>query len=179
MYHFKWQKYSNFFFFFIFLNFYIFQRIYQLLPPPYRDVWLEWQDADNKQKDLLFTISNVKNINLGGLPCRWIHRVIYQLLPPPYRDVWLEWQNADNKQKDLLFTISNVKNIPNLFQFIFNFYILQRIYQLLPPPYRDVWLEWQEADNKQKENKKTEENKVSDMLQLRAYATKIPLVPFC
>ncbi|XP_033625049.1 ATP-dependent RNA helicase DHX29-like [Asterias rubens] len=36
------------------------------------------------------------------------------------------------------------------------------IHQLLPPPYRDVWLEWRDAENKAKEEVKIEENKPRD-----------------
>ena len=35
------------------------------------------------------------------------------------------------------------------------------IHQLLPPPYRDVWLEWRDADTKEKEAKKSKQNNVS------------------
>ena len=37
---------------------------------------------------------------------------------------------------------------------------MQAVHQLLPPPYRDVWLEWQTAENQKKQEKKTQENKV-------------------
>ncbi|XP_022087054.1 ATP-dependent RNA helicase DHX29-like isoform X2 [Acanthaster planci] len=36
------------------------------------------------------------------------------------------------------------------------------IHQLLPPPYRDLWLEWRDAESKAKEEIKTEENKPRD-----------------
>ena len=39
----------------------------------------------------------------------------------------------------------------------------QRVYMLLPPPYRDVWLEWQDAEDKAKQETKAEENKVRDL----------------
>lgn len=39
----------------------------------------------------------------------------------------------------------------------------QSIHQLLPPPYRDVWLEWMNADKKAKDDQKSEQNKVSQM----------------
>ena len=39
-------------------------------------------------------------------------------------------------------------------------FALQKIYQLLPPPYRDVWLEWQDAEDRAKQETQTEENKV-------------------
>jgi ATP-dependent RNA helicase DHX29 len=44
-----------------------------------------------------------------------------------------------------------------------NFYLydVQRVYQLLPPPYRDVWLEWQDAEDKVRDEVKLQENKVS------------------
>ncbi len=45
-------------------------------------------------------------------------------------------------------------------------FTFQRIYQLLPPPYRDVWREWEDADKKHKENKKSEENKVCSILEV-------------
>ncbi|XP_064594320.1 ATP-dependent RNA helicase DHX29-like [Liolophura sinensis] len=38
----------------------------------------------------------------------------------------------------------------------------QSVYQLLPPPYRDVWLEWEGAEKKEKEAKKSEKNKPRD-----------------
>ncbi|XP_071825877.1 ATP-dependent RNA helicase dhx29-like isoform X2 [Apostichopus japonicus] len=38
----------------------------------------------------------------------------------------------------------------------------QSIHQLLPPPYRDVWLEWMTADKEAKEAKKSEQNKPRD-----------------
>ncbi|KAJ8036559.1 ATP-dependent RNA helicase dhx29 [Holothuria leucospilota] len=38
----------------------------------------------------------------------------------------------------------------------------QSIHQLLPPPYRDVWLEWMNADKAAKEAKKSEQNKPRD-----------------
>jgi ATP-dependent RNA helicase DHX29 len=34
------------------------------------------------------------------------------------------------------------------------------VYQLLPPPYRDVWLEWSDAEKKAAEDEKSKENKV-------------------
>ena len=37
--------------------------------------------------------------------------------------------------------------------------ICQRVYQLLPPPYRDCWLDWQEVEDKLKAATKEEENK--------------------
>ncbi|XP_038045525.1 ATP-dependent RNA helicase DHX29-like [Patiria miniata] len=36
------------------------------------------------------------------------------------------------------------------------------IHQLLPPPYKELWLEWRDAENKAKEEIKTEENKPRD-----------------
>lgn len=29
----------------------LFQSVYQLLPPPYRDVWLEWRDGEQQQEE--------------------------------------------------------------------------------------------------------------------------------
>ena len=37
----------------------------------------------------------------------------------------------------------------------------QRVYQLLPPPYRDLWLDWQDKDSQLIQEAKAEENKVS------------------
>ena len=42
-----------------------------------------------------------------------------------------------------------------------DFFELQRVYQLLPPAYRDVWLEWEDAEKKLKDDRKLEENKVN------------------
>ncbi|XP_074851666.1 ATP-dependent RNA helicase DHX29 [Carettochelys insculpta] len=38
----------------------------------------------------------------------------------------------------------------------------QSVHQLLPPPYRDVWLEWSEAEKKKEEESKLETNKPRD-----------------
>ncbi|XP_013409135.1 ATP-dependent RNA helicase dhx29 [Lingula anatina] len=43
----------------------------------------------------------------------------------------------------------------------------QRVYQLLPPPYRDVWMEWQDAETKQHQERKEEANKPRDQLVTR------------
>ena len=42
----------------------------------------------------------------------------------------------------------------------------QRVYQLLPPPYRDVWLEWQDAEDRGSAEAKAEKNKVMTLLNL-------------
>ena len=42
------------------------------------------------------------------------------------------------------------------------FCIFQRVYSLLPPTYRDCWLEWQEAEDAKKAASKVEENKPRD-----------------
>lgn len=36
----------------------------------------------------------------------------------------------------------------------------QSVYQLLPPPYRDVWLEWSDAEKQAAQLEKSKENKV-------------------
>ena len=41
--------------------------------------------------------------------------------------------------------------------------MLQSVHQLLPPPYRAVWLEWLDVENAAKQEAKEKENKV--MLQ--------------
>ena len=38
--------------------------------------------------------------------------------------------------------------------------VLQSVHQLLPPPYRAVWLEWLDAENAAKQEAKEKENKV-------------------
>ncbi|XP_060558929.1 ATP-dependent RNA helicase dhx29-like [Ruditapes philippinarum] len=38
----------------------------------------------------------------------------------------------------------------------------QSVYQLLPPPYRDVWLEWSDAEKRAAEDEKSKENKPRD-----------------
>ncbi|XP_071109259.1 ATP-dependent RNA helicase dhx29-like [Haliotis cracherodii] len=43
----------------------------------------------------------------------------------------------------------------------------QPIHQLLPPPYRDVWLEWRDADNAVKQEAKEKENKPRDQFIAR------------
>ncbi|XP_067658403.1 ATP-dependent RNA helicase dhx29-like [Haliotis asinina] len=43
----------------------------------------------------------------------------------------------------------------------------QPIHQLLPPPYRDVWLEWRDADNTVKQEAKEKENKPRDQFIAR------------
>jgi len=36
----------------------------------------------------------------------------------------------------------------------------QSVYQLLPPPYRDVWLEWADAEKQAAQQEQLQENKV-------------------
>ena len=79
-----------------------------MLPPPYRDVWLEWKDADTKEKEAKKSKQNKVSIGGGrgasgvgkGGEERERAQSIHQLLPPPYRDVWLEWKDADTKEKE-------------------------------------------------------------------------------
>ena len=44
--------------------------------------------------------------------------------------------------------------------------VVQSVHQLLPPPYRDVWLEWLDAEQKLKKEAVAEDNKVHNCLHL-------------
>lgn len=45
--------------------------------------------------------------------------------------------------------------------------LLQSVHQLLPPTYRDVWLEWNDVEKKKEEENKTETNKPRDQFIAR------------
>ncbi|KAK2151742.1 hypothetical protein LSH36_353g09030 [Paralvinella palmiformis] len=110
----------------------------------------------------------------------WIRKNLPKSPPPSYKHVKVSgnlWKSRVRviKKEGVLdvcvddIVCENVKEAEHLASTLALYRLCkgQRVYQLLPPPYRDLWLDWQDKDSQLIQEAKAEENKPRDMFIAR------------
>ncbi|XP_025083145.1 ATP-dependent RNA helicase DHX29-like isoform X2 [Pomacea canaliculata] len=105
----------------------------------------------------------------------WCRKHLPQSPPPKYEKIQLKYNRFKckvtvDRQKEGLLQVTpdilceNAKEAEMLGCTLALYHLCkgQSVYQLLPPPYRVVWLEWKEEDDSSKQQNKQKENKLRD-----------------
>ncbi|BFZ23488.1 hypothetical protein BsWGS_26527 [Bradybaena similaris] len=105
----------------------------------------------------------------------WVRKHLSRSGPPKFQKHQVKVNRfkctaAVDRQKDGMLTVTpsilceNVKDAEHLAATLALYHLCrgQPVHQLLPPPYRNVWLEWAEEEKKEKDEAKDKENKPRD-----------------
>ncbi|XP_053396907.1 ATP-dependent RNA helicase dhx29-like [Mercenaria mercenaria] len=117
----------------------------------------------------------------------WCRKHLQKSPPPKFQKISLRGSSfkcrvSVERQKDGRLELcpdilcGNVKEAEHLAATLALYHLCkgQSVYQLLPPPYRDVWLEWLDAEKKAAQDEKSKENKPRDQF-LAKLMSKIQL----
>ncbi|XP_059164775.1 ATP-dependent RNA helicase DHX29-like [Physella acuta] len=135
--------------------------------------------ADTKPKEDVRTFEYTRSQWTGKSPKQflidWVRKHLQKSGPPKFSKIQVKFNRFKStvtvdRQKDGLLTVTpdilcdNIKDSEHLAATLALYKLCrgQPVHQLLPPPYRNVWLEWSDEEKKSLEEAKQTENKPRD-----------------